>query len=543
MAKTIDTTLIVQPAVRVLTDWKPASIRSALAQADGGTQRTIADITDCLLGDERVSGAMSGRVRTLLGCPLTFEVGQKGDRTKELDEDWWSMAPEAELSLTYMTALIGGRGVARMQHAFDVDKKRWIPLLEPWHPQLVREDTETKKLWAKVNGDIEEEILPGDGKWLVVAPYGQKRPWALALWRGLSPWWLLKQYAINDWGNHSDKACARTVESPIGTTAAQRRELAADIGTLARNGVLVLPPGFKLELVEATADTRDIYGAQIEAANAAITIAIRGSNLGTETTGGSLAAAKQQGGQDDDLKRFDGGVLSTQTRPLIQQWTKINFGDPAQAPWAKWETEPREDLAKKVETQTKAAAAVKAWQDLGVIVDVQATAKDAGVIIDETQKPVPVLKGEIYKYHLDYGVFSKNEIRASRGAQPVAGGEKPPEPIANPPATGAQASYLGVLRAANGDPIPAKGLVEGQTYADGLTISARDRATAAMAADLTGLLKVIEATEEGPGWGDRLQAALVEYFGNMDASSLAEVTEKALVLAELCGRHAVLEDL
>lgn len=512
MATKPDTSLIVQPSVRVLTDWTPKSVRSALAQADGGTQRTIADITDCLLGDDRVSGAMSGRVRTLLGCPLTFEVGQKGDRTKELAEDWWDMAPEAELSLVYMYALVAGRGVARLQHSYDEDKKRWIPLIEPWHPQLVRFATDTKQLLAKIDDNTEEEILPGDGKWFVVEPYGKTRPYALALWRGLSPWWLLKQYAINDWGNHSDKACARTVTCPVGTTKTQRQELAADIGTLARNGVLVLPPGFDLKLIEATADTRDIYLAQIEAANSAITIAIRGSNLGTETTGGSFAAAKQQGGQDDDLKRFDGGVLSTQTRPLIQQWTRINFGDPLQAPWAKWETEPKDDLAKKVETQTKAAASVKAWQDLGATVDVLASAKEAGVILVE-------------------------------GA-----GEKPPEPIANVPSGGDSASAAFNARRlidliASADGIKGKGLFNGQLYADGLTVAGRDRATAALSADLTELLKLIEATEDGPDWGDRLQVALVEQYGKMDQSRFAEVLEKALILGEMAGKYAVLEDL
>ncbi len=57
----------------------------------------------------------------------------------------------------------------------------------------------------------------------------------------------------------------------------------------------------------------------------------------------------------------------------------------------------------------------------------------------------PDEKNQIFKYHLDYGIFTENEIREKLGFPAVAGGDKAPQPVAGAPADEAKfAEYPGL---------------------------------------------------------------------------------------------------
>lgn len=57
----------------------------------------------------------------------------------------------------------------------------------------------------------------------------------------------------------------------------------------------------------------------------------------------------------------------------------------------------------------------------------------------------PDEKNQIFKYHLDYGIFTENEIREKLGFPAVAGGDKAPQPVAGAPSDEAKfAEYPGL---------------------------------------------------------------------------------------------------
>jgi hypothetical protein len=378
----------VEPSVRTFTTWTPALIRSAEQQADAGNLRAAANLVDFILSDDRVQGTVHTRVQSLLGLDPTFE--KSGDRRRsnavvnalEAKEDWWASYPETDLAtmVTWGTVL----GVAPMRHRWlspPGHGGRVLPLPEFWHPQHLRFDWGTREWKIKVQADahsqpIEEVLNIGDGTWILHTPYGVHRPWAFAPWRGLARWVLLKWYAISDWAKASEKSSllVGTSDVKVNSSAPQRDQLANDIYARGREGVAILPPGFDLKLLSMVSNTEAIFRQQIEMADTAIAIAIRGGNLTTEVQAGSRAAAEAQERLGDDVKRrFDGQALTTTLHDQsLVYWAWHNFGDPMLAPWPVYPTGPKRDMHRKAVSLSVAIGALERAAALGVNVDQQA---------------------------------------------------------------------------------------------------------------------------------------------------------------------------
>jgi phage gp29-like protein len=222
----------------------------------------------------------------------------------------------------------------------------------------------------------EQELVPGDGQWILHTPYGSHRPWSLGLWRGLAPWVLLKNYARSDWARHSEKSAllVATSDKDVISSVEKRRQLAQDIYDRGRESVCALPAGFKLELVAAEANTYQLYSHQIAMADTAMAIQIRGGNLTTEVQSGSRAAAEAQERLGDEVKRrFDAQSVSTTIHDQsLVPWAEHNFGSGDLAPWPVYPTGPSRDLKQRAQMLEKVALAGRELVGLGFEIDAQA---------------------------------------------------------------------------------------------------------------------------------------------------------------------------
>jgi phage gp29-like protein len=378
----------VEPTVRTFTTWTPALVRSAELQADGGNLRLAANLCDWILSDDRVQGTLQTRVQALLGLEPTFEAS--GDKRRssrvvkalEAGEDWWESYPEHELGLMLTWGIM--LNVAPMRHNPVIDDDhggRMLPKPEFWHPQHLRQDNATREWKIRVqsgpNGATHEEVLtPGDGTWILHTPYGPNRPWSQGLWRGLSRWVLLKYLAMQDWARHSENAGELVVTSDkeVESSLKQRKELADDIYQRGREAVVVLPPGFSMDLISAVANSHQIYQAQIEMANTAIAITVRGGNATTELKEGSLAGTEAQERLGDHAKlEFDAQSLTTTIHDQsLVYWAEWNYGNRALAPWTVYPTKPKRDLGRRADATAKAVKAAQGVMSLGCIVEQEA---------------------------------------------------------------------------------------------------------------------------------------------------------------------------
>ena len=465
-------------------DWNPSTIKSARRSAELGNLRAAADLVEHIQTDDRASGVLSTRVRGLLKCEVRFEDAESDDATpitQALEADFWDAYPENDLAQLASWGLMLGVGLG--EHRWDVNEYgRLVPRLRVWHPRWLRWDHRNHSwLLQTEGGDVELDLESGE--WILYTPFGSHEPWRHGLYRSVSAWWLLKRYAISDWGGYSEAHGnpIRVGTSEMDTGKEYRTELAEDLQNIAGITGMGMPPGVKVELLEATARTWETFQAQVEAANTSMAVAIAGQNLTSEVQGGSYAAATVHDSIRRDLIESDEQALSTSLHEqMISPWAAMNYGD-APVPWVRWETTPEN-------------------------------------------------RQEIYGYHLEAGVITRNEMRDRLGLPPLdEGGDE----LIRSGQEGDVADDAGVLSRRVALTASAPGMVRGQAYVDRLATRGEPlQAVRERALELSRLL-------EEAGSYDEVLAGLPAVVGNIDdAGPLLE----ALLMAAFAGVVSETED-
>lgn len=497
-----DNTVYREPSTRVLQDWTPAMLRSALTLADAGTLRMAADLCEALKGDGRVRAALGQRTLGLLRLPLEFDAAKQVE--KAIGEDWYEAFPEHELAQLHDWGTLLGVGLGEL-----VWKKsgsgRDIPRLKVWHPRWLRFDWPTREWMLTVDGGSEIQVTAGDGRWILYTPGGANRPWVNGAWRAVARAWLLKTYSVGDWARYDEVhgAPQRVATAPQDASKEKRKEVAADIAEMGADTAIALPAGYDLKLVEATSRSWETFRESIGWACTEIAIAILGQNLTTEVQGGSYAAAGVHGKVAQHLVEADAETESTAIREqALSWWAQYNFGLRDLAPWPRRKTEQPEDKKATADAQRATAEAIKALRDAGLDVDAEAMAEKAGVPLK------PLRSGAV-------AAIRRGDLKTFD----VLTRTPTPRPRAE-------------------SPLPA-GAVEGQAYADELAAQARAAGAEALDDDLATLLANIEDATDY----DDLKNRLLVLYDGMDSEAFAAVVERAHMLAELAGRYSLLKDL
>jgi phage gp29-like protein len=357
---------------------------------------------------------------------------------------------------------------------------------------------------------------------------------------------------------------------------------------------------YDLELLEASALSWEGFQALIAHTSDTYAIDILGHNLTSEVRGGSFAASQTGDSVRDDIKQADASSLSKDVREQgLTHWAKLNHGAPELAPVPMWRVEPPEDLhqsATALKTVGEALGAIKA---AGYeVADPEAFGERFGIELAKVEEPEPEdgeggaigsvagpggAGGGSAKLQLaptDLAAFVRvNEGRGSVGLGPVPDGDlfvtefrvKQEQAAAIEGEAEGKAKVddegdedddmsddemtederrtlhavatrldLQPVRLASGDSASdARGFIEGQLYADALADDAVPRGKRALAVDLKAVLDIIDSSTS---YAD-LRVRLREAYADMDADAFSRVMEKALVLGDLAGHHAVLQDV
>lgn len=527
-----------QPSVRTSILWNPASLRTLALQADGGDLQRLGDLVEQIIADDRMGQLLESLASDVLGCDLTFEKSPRhkvGDAEKaaDLESDWPIGYDDTELTQLIMWTLVNGVGFAKHEQWID-HEGRIVPHLKWWHPKQFAyrqiqsrnagPNTWERQWYVRDDNGNWTPITAGDGTWVILTRRGEFRPWSNGLWRGLAPWWMLKQYAISDWGVHSEKASKLVIMADSETTSEQRKAISKYVYEASKDAVIALPVGFKMELIELTADTREIYDAQIQAANECAAIAILGQNLSTNVQGGSRSAAEVHERKENRKVRYVGQMLSKGLREQsLSWWAEFNYGDRNLAPFPHWHTEPAEDYAAKSLGLKTLADGLLSLKNAGYKLSTDSLEEEYGVELEEVAPPAPA------------------PIQGAPGPKlvPSPGKIAPPKPVA-PKKKSATAEAGGVLLASGDDPESAPGFVAGQVYADALT----DKETELAADSLREFVDRIAEAVDGAEDYESVRSAVIKAFADEeDPDRLVELIEHGILLANLAGRHAVDEDL
>lgn len=350
--------------------WSVDLIRAAERSANVGDISLFAEMASELLSDDRIPGVLRTRTHALLGTRMDFVHGSERVRQALDDGDAWKICPTRDLNEIMLWGLL--TNACPVRKTWDTSGPRDIVRIERWDTWALRYD-----LWnEKTTIETTMGAVPFEAPtWTLYSPFGGARPWQYGLARGLARFWLLKQYAIDDWGRHSETASrlvATEAQDAHGSDARARAQLADELDQAGKDQVIVLPKGFDLKLVEVTANTRDIYDAQIAAANTAFAVAVLGHNLTTEVTGGGSYAAGGIGNDvRSDLRHFDDEGLSSWLHDEVYaDYVDANFpGD--EAAWPAWEIDAPRDKKVAADALGALANAISVFRAAEAPVDVE----------------------------------------------------------------------------------------------------------------------------------------------------------------------------
>jgi phage gp29-like protein len=252
------------------------------------------------------------------------------------------------------------------------------------------------------------------------APYGSPLC-AKAYW-----YYWFKKNNVKFWAVYNEKFGAPTAVARYGAaaTAEELDRLAAVLESLQSDSGVLLPEGVALEFLEARrSGATNTYREFADWCNDEISKLVLGQTLttGEGRRSGSLALGAVHDRVRRDYVAADaqalGGALTAQ---LVRWIVDFNFGVSQAAPRLVFDVSDLAEFAEELKVDEQLVR-------MGV-------ALPATYFHEKYRRPAPT-EGErsiryddqnLYQYHLQFGVLTINEVRASLGLPPVAWGDAPP---------------------------------------------------------------------------------------------------------------------
>ena len=507
--------ICTEPRTPQIVKWDPQKVKLARQRCSYGDFSLFASLCEEVMSDDRVSQCLE-KLYAATTLPLAFELpGIDAKKSKDdpicqaIDSDWWKVQPEQITREIVAWVALANCCLCHVDGwRIDEETGRALPILSVWSLRNLRNDAD--KGWmvrAARGGDTfgtEEPVIPGDGNWLILLNGSSWRTVSRARGHNVALFWLLKQYAIVDWPQSSERhgQGTNTAQCDDVSKAAKlqdkdRKQLAKDMASMARNGNLVMPPGWKYKLVTDEANSYQTFIEQIKATNEANTIGILGTNLTTEVKDGSFAAASVHSSVDAARMR---GLLEFLATNLHDQlwvhWTRFNFAGRL-TPYAKWDTTPPEDKKSTAEARKADAEAFGTYVKFGAQIDQLAW-------------------------------FGEGKVQLIPGAS-----REVKVPTATP---SVDTRGFAAFAAATSKSEPKSAIERGRGYIDSLATSCCGHAAKELAPTLAAVLSAIE---DGTSYED-VKARIAEaYRDELPPSKLLKLTEAALIMGQLAGRETV----
>jgi phage gp29-like protein len=428
---------------------RQAQIRGVIKQFEEGSSfEQPAKLADAMLRDDRISGVLGTRH----GAVLASELEVRGATDKRVptkiaelvggsDEQpgiFWEMFPKhAVAELLHWGGMIG-IGVGEL--VWDTsDPNFWRMTLRVWHPQFLRWDYEKGAYFLTTrDGPIQlpslEEYPHGDGKWIIYAPNGYREPWRHAFLRPLAMLYLSRQWTYRDWSRYSEKhgMPVDIFHFPEGAPEAEQQKMITDVANRGSETSLSFPlrggddePQYKFEIKEAMGNSYQSFDRFISKLETDVAVLILGQNLTTEVQAGSRAAAQVHEGVQLLKLIEDSAIIDVLVDQGLRHWTRVNYGDEALTPRARFVVMEPADELKEAQTLEAIGAAVSSLELAGINVDKDAVAEQWGIPVQVDEDEDLEQGGGNPAAHLDLtpsaiaAIATVNEARAAQGLGPL----------------------------------------------------------------------------------------------------------------------------
>lgn len=379
-----------------LTTTTVGALRAILDEHDRGIFLRSALLADLMRRDPDIYGALQQRLAALLSHAVRFDATDATpgalEARDELAADWPRLlTPGATCDLATDEILMGF-AVGQIVWRWDDEHGALRQTVEPWPAHAVEHDRSSRRWYVLTATAGRIAITHGDGQWLIFAPRSDRAPWLWGAIRPTAQWYLRGDYAAGD-----ASRSAEVTGSPVWKAAIPLGARLSDEGkgfirslrTMGRNAVIPIPRGrtaeesYDVELVQAQVDAYRIFEFLMRAGGGKIRLAILGQDLTSQNHSVGTNASSSTG---ETVTR---AVVEAQARGLSACVTAA-VADPRAAylgaprTRVRIDAEPEADRRAAAEAQTAEAAAVTAWEALGVDVDVAHHAAQAGVHLRST---------------------------------------------------------------------------------------------------------------------------------------------------------------
>ena len=292
------------PIVQIQNAWSVDQARGALYSHMMGQFEWSAQLFDSILGDDRVVATLGSRISGLFGREVRFKPANDSDAAREVADAWRAWWPRlcGDAAMTEMHTYGIGMGFAPGQLVWDTTKPVWGPYIRPWHPRFTYYHW-TDRQYKALSQDGQIAITPGDGKWILHAPWGAYRGWIRGAIRAITEPWLLRHFAFRDMARFSEVhgMPTRVGKVPAVGDPVERAAFEESLSRLGSETTMIVPhgvdgqsdTGYDYSLVEAKDTAWESFPGLIDRCDMAIVLALLFQNLTTEE---ERARARQKGG-------------------------------------------------------------------------------------------------------------------------------------------------------------------------------------------------------------------------------------------------------
>jgi phage gp29-like protein len=385
-------------------DWSIATIRGAVQAHVSGVFGQAAILVESMLADDRIQSATNGRVKGVTKCMPAFEPQGSKRAAKELEKLWPDILPEETLDQLLTWAIFLGFALAEI--VWESKNDRWVPRLKVWHPLYVYYRLDSRR-YVALTTDGPIEIEEGDPKWFLFVPWGSYRGWIRGAVRSCSIPWVVRQFALRDWGRFSEVhgLPIKKAKVPSQAPAEDKARFLASLARLGAESLFLLPQqakqdgtpgiGFDVDLLEAKDRAWEAFPGLIAQCERSMNLAIRGTNLTTEVDGGSFAAAAVHRDEDSDLSISDRRKLASAIkRQILEPFCLFNYGKKEVAPNLTL-VSPETDQEAEATVLGSVVPAIVALEDKRWPIDRKLTAEKYGIVLRsdiEANRPVEELE-------------------------------------------------------------------------------------------------------------------------------------------------------
>lgn len=506
-------TTLIELRPQPLSSWDITAVRGALDQHEDGELARSSLLAEAMMRDARIGAGLRTRINALVGKGSGFGIEPADEKRRpsrklaeRVEDWWWDAVPDSVIARILADIIL--LGVAYGTVSWATVNGEWLPTLTPWHPGNLS--------WSDTDGEWDAQSTTGrvrverdSPNWFLIEP-GGKRSFMGGAVRALGLPFVLRQFSERDWVRYNERHGMPVIKvrEPVGIEGTERDAFYSRIKRMGREAVVGLPGGSAessgdVEFLEFKASGgQESFGAFLERLDKQIDLTLLGQTLTTEVSGGSLAAARVHDRVRGDYLAADAEALSSELRQqVIIPWCAYNVPGfkVEDAPWPRWETEQPENLNESADRIGKALTALKVAQDIGLPVDVHE-----------------------YAERFDIPLLDEYDMQS---LPPPAPAPAPQPPQQTPPAT----------PQARG----SAGFVEGQLYADALA----DRAGARLAQQLNGdIEQILAIVQEAESYEDARRMVGDLYRDRMSPEAMSVLVEKVLILGQLAGVSAVMQD-